>query len=202
MRAPLIQNIWAVGRNFAEHAKEMKSEVPTSPLFFLKAGSCAETSSKIQLPSWSNDIQHELELAFWLDENLNYSHITLALDLTARDAQSLAKSKGQPWTRSKSFKSACPLGSWINLKDVASLETLQFQLVKNKETVQVGHFKDMIFKPDQLLEHVKNFYPVCPHDVILTGTPEGVGPIKSGDTLFASLQSENREIFTCHWDVV
>ena len=198
----IIQNVWAVGRNYAEHAKEMKAEVPQSPMFFLKAGSCVETGPAINLPSWSTDIHHELELAFWLDENLDYSHLTLALDLTARDAQSIAKAKGQPWTQAKSFKSACPIGSWISLKEVSNLETLNFKLFKNEQLVQSGQFNDMIFKPAHLLEHVKNFYPVRPHDVILTGTPEGVGPLKSGDALRATLQSENREILACHWDVI
>lgn len=202
MNAKLIQNIWAVGRNYVEHAQEMKAEVPKEPLIFLKAGSCIETNSKIQLPTWSNDVHHELEIAFWLDENLNYSHLTLGLDLTARDAQTAAKSKGLPWTQAKSFKSACPLGSWVSLADISNLETLSFKLFKNKQLVQQGFSKNMIFKPQFLLEHVKNFYPVCPYDVLLTGTPEGVAQIKSGDTLSAVLQSENHEILACHWDVI
>ncbi len=198
----MIQNIWAVGRNYAEHAKEMKAEIPKEPLFFLKAGSCIETGSSIHLPTWSNDVHHELEMAFWIDENLNLSHISLALDLTARDAQTLAKNKGLPWTQSKSFKGACPLGSWVSLTDLQNSNELSFKLFKNKQLVQSGHYQDMIFKPQQLLDYVKNFYPVRPHDVLLTGTPEGVAQIKSGDTLSAVLQSENHEILACHWDVI
>lgn len=202
MKNKLIQNIWAVGRNYVEHAAEMKAEVPKEPMFFLKAGSCIETSSQISLPVWSKDIHYELELAYWIDENLNLSHLTLALDLTARDAQSLAKSKGQPWTQAKSFKAACPMGSWVSLQDIGKPDDLVFRLFKNNQAVQVGLFKDMVFKPSDLLNYVKNFYPVCPYDVILSGTPAGVGPVKSGDTLKAVLQSENREILTCHWDVI
>ena len=201
MMSAHVRNIWAVGRNYLEHAKEMNAEIPKTPLFFLKAGSCIETSSQIQLPHWSNDVHHELELALWLDSELKASHISLALDLTARDAQSLAKAKGLPWTQAKSFKAACPLGPWVPLEDL-SLPTLHFSLEKNGKIVQQGQYADMIFKPERLIEHVKNFYPVCPHDVILTGTPEGVGPLKSGDTLRALLQSENREILACHWDVI
>ncbi|MGZ3727132.1 MAG: fumarylacetoacetate hydrolase family protein, partial [Pseudobdellovibrio sp.] len=73
---------------------------------------------------------------------------------------------------------------------------------KNNQLVQSGRFESMIFKPQQLLEYVKNFYPLAPHDVLLTGTPEGVGPLKSGDTLSAALQSENHEVLACHWDVI
>jgi len=204
MRPAATRNIWAVGRNYAEHAKEMKAEVPKSPMFFLKAGSCLTFDDVIHLPKWSNDVHHELELAFLVDENLNYSHVTLAIDLTARDAQTEAKSKGQPWTQAKSFIGACPLGKWIPLSDVPDQKSFKFNLIKNGTTVQTGLYENMIFKPDTLLSHVKNFYPILPYDIILTGTPEGVGPVKSGDRLEAILQSGNgslHEIFTCHWDV-
>ena len=103
MNALLSRNIWAVGRNYAKHAREMHDDVSTEPFFFLKAGNSIETSSKINLPTWSNDVQHEIEIALWIDENLNFSHISVALDLTARDAQMKAKTKGLPWTLAKSF---------------------------------------------------------------------------------------------------
>ena len=202
MKSKLVQNIWAVGRNYVEHAQEMKAEVPKEPLIFLKAGSCIESSTKVQIPSWSSEIHHEIEMAFWIDENLNLSHVSLALDLTARDAQSQAKAKGLPWTLAKSFKSSCPLGSWVSLQDLPNLESLSIKLFKNKELVQQGKLKDMIFKPQILLEHVKNFYPVCTYDVLLTGTPAGVAQVKVGDTLLAILQSEDHEVLTCHWDII
>ncbi|MBY0554808.1 fumarylacetoacetate hydrolase family protein [bacterium] len=202
MSTQLVKNIWAVGRNYQAHAAEMKAEVPKEPFFFLKSGSCLEHNSKITLPTWSNDVHHEIEIALWIDENLNFSHISLALDLTARDAQNLAKSKGLPWTLAKSFKGSCPIGQWISLQDVQSIESLSLELVKNKQMAQKGQASDMIFKPQQLLEYVKKHYPLQPHDVILTGTPEGVASLKSGDLLQARLQSGNREILACHWDVV
>src|SRR4051812_29212882 len=129
MSSPETRNIWAVGRNYAEHAKEMKVEVTETPMFFLKAGSCITKGRIISLPSWSNDVHHEIELAFLIDQNLNFSHVTLALDLTARDAQSAAKAKGQPWTKAKSFIGACPLGNWISLDQIKNLESLNFSLV-------------------------------------------------------------------------
>lgn len=202
MKTHLTHHIWAVGRNYAGHAQEMKAEVPKQPFFFLKAGSCLETSTKIALPAWSNDVHHELEIAFRLDENLQFSHLTLALDLTARDAQSAAKAKGLPWTLAKSFKGACPLGSWISLNDIQSLDSLSLTLHKNKELVQKGQLRDTLFNPQQLLKYVLEHYPAEPNDIILTGTPEGVGPIKSGDLLEAHLLNENRDILTCHWDVI
>lgn len=202
MTQNLIQNIWAVGRNYKDHAIEMKAEVPKEPFFFLKSGACIETSSKITLPEWSKDVHHELEIALWLDENLSFSHLTLALDLTARDAQAAAKAKGLPWTLAKSFKAACPLGPWVSLNDVQSMDTLNFKLIKNAQDTQIGHYNDMIFKPKQLLEFAKAHFPVKPFDVILTGTPAGVAQLKSGDALQAILQSENRQILTCQWDVI
>lgn len=202
MSTQLVKNIWAVGRNYQAHAAEMKAEIPKEPFFFLKSGSCLEANSKICLPSWSNDVHHEIEIALWIDENLNYSHFSLALDLTARDAQNLAKSKGLPWTLAKSFKGSCPIGQWISLQDIQSIENLSLQLIKNKQLAQKGQASDMIFKPQVLLDYVKKHYPVQPYDVILTGTPEGVASLKSGDLLQATLQSEDREILACHWDVV
>lgn len=201
MTSPLPRNIWAVGRNYAKHAREMKAEVPQEPFFFLKSGGTLETSSRITLPDWSSEIHHEIELAFWLDENLNFSHVSLALDLTARDAQNLAKSKGLPWTQAKSFIGSCPLGPWLNIGDIKQ-EQLSFMLQINGTTVQNGHYDDMIFKPEQLLKAARKYYPVQAHDIILTGTPEGVGPLKSGDSLNAVLQSDGREILACHWDVI
>lgn len=202
MTSHLTQNIWAVGRNYAAHAKEMNAPVPTKPMFFLKSGGCLNSGSKIELPKWSNDIHHELEIAFRVDDKLQFSHISLALDLTARDHQEAAKKAGQPWTLAKSFSGACPIGNWISILDVANLSDLHFELKKNSTTAQKGHFNDMIFKPAQLLEFVKNHFPLSPNDIILTGTPEGVGQIRSGDLLQAELHCESRRLLSCHWDVI
>ncbi|AGH95873.1 fumarylacetoacetate hydrolase family protein [Pseudobdellovibrio exovorus] len=198
----ISRNIWAVGRNYANHARELNNEIPTTPVFFLKSGNCLETNSVIHLPTWSAEVHYELELALWLDENLSYSHFTLALDLTARDAQNQAKAKGLPWTLAKSFKGSCPIAPWVNLQEIESLDSLNFELFINKRSVQRGQSQDMIFKPQELLEYAKNHFPITAHDILLTGTPEGVGALRSGDSLDAILQSEDREILTCHWDVI
>ena len=202
MNSILTKNIWAVGRNYANHAKEMQAEVPLEPFFFLKAGTSIESGSKISLPTWSQDIHHEIEIALWIDENLNYSHFSLALDLTARDAQNAAKAKGLPWTLAKSFSGACPIGPWVSLNEISDLSALSFDLTRNKQPVQTGRASNMIFKPQQLLEYLKLHFPLAPYDVVLTGTPEGVGPINKGDSLCATLQNGNHKILTCHWDVI
>lgn len=201
MQQKSIKNIWAVGRNYADHAVEMKAEVPKSPFFFLKAGSTSESGSKITLPSWSKEVHHELEIAYRIDENLSLSHITLALDLTARDAQTEAKSKGLPWTLAKSFSGSCPIGSWIDLNEISTHDGLEIELKKNGHVVQSGHFNQMIFKPDTLLQFLKEHFPLQASDVLLTGTPAGVGPIISGDLLEATLRGNNHTLLTCLWDV-
>lgn len=201
----LIRNIWAVGRNYADHAKEMKADLPTTPMIFLKSGNTINSGSLIHLPTWSKEIHHEIELAFWIDEDLNLSHCSLALDLTARDAQTIAKEKGQPWTLAKSFTGSCPLGSWVPLDTITKLENLQIELKINNEVKQLGNFSDLIFSPLILLNYLKKHFPVAPHDVILTGTPAGVGPLKSGDKLEAKMrdlsQSDQQPLLVCHWDV-
>ena len=201
----LIKNVWAAGRNYTNHAKEMKVEIPAAPVIFLKSGSSIVSGSLLHLPEWASEIHHEVEFAFWVNEDLNFSHFTLALDLTARDAQNIAKQKGLPWTLAKSFTGACPLGPWVPLEAVPNLESLQIELKINNETKQLGDFKDMIFTPAVLLNYIKKHFPVAPYDVILTGTPEGVGPLKSGDKIEAQIrdktQSSQQPILVCHWDV-
>ena len=199
---PTAQNIWCVGRNYALHAKEMNASVPATPLIFLKSGSCLNPTSRIQLPVWSNAIHHEIELALLLDENLSFSHVSLALDLTARDAQESAKKQGQPWTLAKSFTGSCPIGSWLSILDCGEFENLDFSLSKNAVLVQQTGVSDMIFNPRKLLEFIKTHFPVQPNDIVLTGTPAGVGPIASGDILQAELRSGKQSLLACHWDVL
>lgn len=198
----LTQNIWAVGRNYAAHAQEMKAAIPKSPLFFLKSGGCLNSSSVIHLPNWSSDVHHEIEIAFRIDQDLNFSHVTLALDLTARDHQENAKKLGQPWTLAKSFTGSCPVGHWVSMSEISDINQLQFHLKKNNQIVQQGFAKDMIFKPAELLQFVKNHFPLQPNDILLTGTPEGVAALHSQDILEAELRFQDRSLLTCLWDVI
>lgn len=201
----LVRNVWAAGRNYADHAKEMKADVPANPVIFLKSGTTISSGSVIHLPAWSKEIHHELEIAFWLNEDLQFSHFTLALDLTARDAQADAKKNGLPWTLAKSFTDSCPLGPWLEVASVPNLESLQIELKINNETKQRGDAADMIFSPETLLKYVKAHFPVAAHDVLLTGTPAGVGPLRSGDKLEAILRDKTRSsqapLLVCQWDV-
>ena len=99
-------------------------------------------------------------------------------------------------------KEACPIGSWISILDIKDLHLLSLTLKKNGQVVQYGYVKDMIFKPFELLDFVKTHFPVTAQDVVLTGTPEGVGQVQSGDILEAQLHSEKQLLLTCHWDII
>lgn len=180
-------NIWGVGRNYANHAKEMNAPVPIEPLIFLKSGACMSDSADILLPKFSQDIHHEAELAVRIGQNLKPTHLTLALDLTARDLQAKAKSAGQPWTLSKSFIQSCPVGPWTLLPPTG-LKGLKFHLKVNGALRQTGNANDMIFSIDAILAYLISHFPVMPGDVILTGTPEGVGPVRSGDILEGEIE--------------
>lgn len=184
----LIRNIWAVGRNYSEHAKELGNEVPTTPLFFLKAGSTASVAAdEIILPAWSEDIHHEIELALQFDDELQVRKACIALDLTERKKQSELKAKGQPWTLAKSFTGACPLSAFFAVGSWDELQDLSLVLKVNGEVRQEGSTAQMIFPPKKLIDYARQHYPVCSGDLLLTGTPAGVGPLRPGDFVEAEI---------------
>ncbi|WP_374035262.1 fumarylacetoacetate hydrolase family protein [Bdellovibrio bacteriovorus] len=184
----MIRNIWAVGRNYAEHAKELGNEVPTEPMIFLKAGSTATLAAKeLVVPAWMKEVHHEVELALQFDENLQIDEACIALDLTDRDKQNQLKSKGHPWTLAKSFKGATPLSAFFPVDDLEELKNLEIILKINGETRQMGNTNQMIFSLENLIEFVRQHFPVESGDLLLTGTPAGVGPIRRGDALEAEI---------------
>lgn len=183
----MIRNIWAVGRNYADHAKELGNAVPQEPMIFLKAGSTAvENSADFKLPNWAHDIHHEVELALEFDADFNFKRGAIALDLTERTIQSELKSKGHPWTLAKSFTQSTPLSAWFNIAP-EEIQNLRLVLKVNGETRQDGQTQDMIFSAEILRKYVLERFPVCPGDLLLTGTPAGVGPVKPGDILEAEI---------------
>jgi acylpyruvate hydrolase len=194
----MIRNIWAVGRNYVEHAKEMSAPVPTEPLIFLKAGSCASiNSNEIEIPYWATEVHHEVELALKLGPQLNVIEGAIALDLTERKLQNLAKQKGEPWTLSKSFQGACAVSAFFTARDVGDWQNLQIRLWVNDELKQAASTAQMIFSCKQLLDNVMEYFPVCAGDLILTGTPAGVGPLKDGDRVRAEVSG----LITHNWKV-
>ena len=184
------KNIWAVGRNYLEHAKEMGQSAPREPMFFLKAGSCATWSSAIELPDWATEVHHEIEVAFRLGSTRNITHVGLALDLTERKLQAEAKAQGRPWTLSKSFTNSCPLSGFVetSMKDLDSLQ-IDFSLAVDGTTRQQGRLSEAVFSPSKLIQWLLEHFPVEEGDLLLTGTPSGVGPLQDGHRLVAKLQS-------------
>lgn len=193
----IIRNIWAIGRNFKEHAAEMNAPIPDRPLVFLKAGSSATVgSTEIWLPSWTEEVNFELELALRFDNFLRMKEAALALDLTERKQQLHAKNAGQPWTLAKSFDEACPITPPFLFSSLDAIRKKPYRLWVNDELKQETSADQMIFSLEQCVEHVEEYFPVCGGDFLLTGTPAGVGPLKAGDKVKVQMEGEITHFWT------
>jgi 2-keto-4-pentenoate hydratase/2-oxohepta-3-ene-1,7-dioic acid hydratase in catechol pathway len=142
------------------------------------------------LPHFAQEIHHEVELALKFSSHLHVVEAAVALDLTDRPVQEKAKQQGQPWTLAKSFHNACAVSSFFSVKNLSELADLEISLWLNDELRQQGRTSEMIFGFDQLLEFVKEHFPVCPGDLLLTGTPQGVGSVRHGDVLKARIEGQ------------
>jgi 2-keto-4-pentenoate hydratase/2-oxohepta-3-ene-1,7-dioic acid hydratase in catechol pathway len=192
--------IICIGRNYAEHAKEMKSAVPTEPIFFMKPDVALLKEGDFYYPNFTKDLHFECEIVVKIDKvgkNIEekfaskyYSEITLGIDFTARDLQSQCKEKGLPWEKAKAFDNSAPISSkWIKIADL-DFENTEFTFSQNGEVRQIGKTSDMIFSIDQLIAYVSQFVTLKTGDLIYTGTPSGVGPVAIGDVLTATLNGE------------
>ncbi len=194
--------IICIGRNYAEHAKEMNSPVPSEPIFFLKPDTATiKNNLPFYYPDFSQDIHHEVELVLKINKpgknidvkfaNKYYDEIGIGIDFTARDIQAKCKEKGLPWEKAKAFDGSAPIGKFISKRTIADLNNINFNLSINGNIVQAGNTKDLLFTFDTLIAYVSKFFTLKKGDLIYTGTPEGVGPIKIGDKLEASIENEN-----------
>jgi 2-keto-4-pentenoate hydratase/2-oxohepta-3-ene-1,7-dioic acid hydratase in catechol pathway len=186
--------IICIGRNYADHAKELGNALPTEPLFFCKPDSAIlPKGNPFFIPEWSKDIHYEIEILFKINRLGKYiqkehalkyvSEIGIGIDFTARDIQEELKKKGLPWEKAKGFDGSAVIAEkWIPIENI-DLNHLNFGLKKNGEWVQQGHTKDMIFNIESLIEHVSQFMTLKIGDIIFSGTPHGVGPVQSGDVL-------------------
>ena len=199
----MVRNVWAVGRNYAEHAKELGNAVPQAsgdPMIFLKAGSGivenqdAQVATPFTLPAFSQNVHFETELVFRFGPNLDFDAVTIGIDLTARDVQDAAKSKGQPWTLAKSFKNSCLLGPWSTVP--SKVEALRFELRVNGDVRQKGDPRSMIHSVEKIRTFLIGHFPVVPGDLVMTGTPEGVAQLRSGDRLDAEIAGLVRAAWT------
>ena len=190
--------IFCIGRNYAAHAAEMKSAVPKVPMVFLKPSTAiVRDGGAIVLPAVSREVHHEVELVAMIGrrgknikEDVALSYVeayAVGLDMTARDIQSVAKQKGHPWSVAKGFDTFAPLGHLIPAAEIADPQHLSIQLIVNGEVRQRGTTADMIFSVATLVAYCSSIFTLLPGDLIYTGTPEGVGPVKEGDILEAEI---------------
>jgi 2-keto-4-pentenoate hydratase/2-oxohepta-3-ene-1,7-dioic acid hydratase in catechol pathway len=194
--------IIAIGRNYAEHAKELNNPLPTEPVVFLKPSTSIINGNKpFYYPDFSNDIHHEVELVLKIsragrhvDEkfaNRYYNQIGIGIDFTARDLQKAAKEKGLPWEKAKAFDGSAPVGDFIDKDQLPDINNIIFSLKINGEIAQEGNSADMIFSFDQIVSYVSRFFSLQIGDLIFTGTPSGVGPVKIGDELEAFIGDDS-----------
>ncbi len=188
--------IICIGRNYADHAKEMKSEVPLEPVFFLKPDTALlPKRNPFFIPSFSNDVHHELELVVRINRvgksieekfaNRYYNEISVGIDFTARDIQAECKKKGLPWEKAKAFDGSAPVGDFIKLSENQNIQDLEIELKKNNEIVQKVNTEKMLFTVDQIISYVSQYITLKIGDLIFTGTPSGVGPVVIHDQLEA-----------------
>jgi 2-keto-4-pentenoate hydratase/2-oxohepta-3-ene-1,7-dioic acid hydratase in catechol pathway len=193
-----VTKLLCIGRNYAKHAAEMKSDVPDEPLVFLKPPSALVGDEEaVVLPAASRDVHHEVELVAVIGtggknippaEALNHvDAYAVGLDMTARDLQSEAKKGGRPWSVAKGFDTFAPLGPREAAASIADPQDLTIRLTVNGEERQAASTKDMIFPVAELIAYCSRIFTLAPGDLIYTGTPEGVGPVHDGDVLEATV---------------
>jgi len=194
--------IICIGRNYVEHAKELNNPLPSKPVFFLKPDSALLLNNNpFFLPSFSNEIHYEAEIVLKisrLGKNIQpkfapryYHSIGIGIDFTARDLQDVAKKAGHPWEIAKAFDQSAVINKFISLCDVPEPKSIHFSLDVNGNRVQTGNTRDMIFAFDEIIAYVSTFITLKTGDLIFTGTPAGVGPVKKDDHLVASIEGEN-----------
>ena len=186
--------IICVGRNYAEHIKELDNKKPNEPVLFLKPQTAIINKRQpFFIPSFSNEIHYELELIVKINRlgkfiqrkfsHKYYNEISLGIDFTARDVQLELKNKGLPWEKAKAFDGSCLIGEWKNKKDFDNIDNIDFRLTKNDEIVQNSNTSLMLWKVDELIEHISKFFTLKIGDIIFTGTPAGVGRVEINDKL-------------------
>lgn len=194
--------IICIGRNYVAHAKELNNEVPDEPVFFMKPdSSLLRNNDPFYIPGWTKDVHHEIELVLKINrigKNIEkrfahryYNEIGLGIDFTARDVQQKLKEKGLPWEKAKAFDQAAVLGNtFIDKEKLADAANIQFKLNINGNLVQDGNSNLMIFSFDDIISHISKYVTLKIGDLIYTGTPAGVGPVKIGDRLEGFLEEK------------
>ena len=196
--------IICIGRNYTKHIEELHNERPVEPVVFLKPDSAVLLKQHpFVIPEFSNDVHHEIELIVRINKvgkyiepkfaHKYYDEISVGLDFTARDFQEKLIAKGLPWEKAKAFDGSAVIGDFMSKKIFSSLESLNFELTNNGKTVQKGNSSLMLWKIDEIISYVSQFFTLKIGDIIFTGTPDGVAAVKPNDVLEGFL--ENNKLF-------
>lgn len=203
------RKVVAVGRNYIDHCAELKNPVPTKPMLFMKPVSAylPMNSGPIIIPHYCKNFHYEVELGIVVGETISHTPesevmsrvagYALALDMTARDVQEQCKKEGIPWEPAKCFDKSLPISRFISPEELANPQNVDIWLKVNGVTQQQANTRDMIFKIPYLLSYISSMFTLEPGDLVITGTPAGVGPVVDGDKITCGLG----DILSCEWDV-
>ena len=183
-----------IGRNYAQHISELKSEKPSEPVVFLKPDTAILLKKQpFFIPDFSNEVHHEVEVLVkinrvgkYIDSKFAhkyYEQIGLGIDFTARDLQQELKGKGLPWEKSKAFDGSAVIGKWVSKSNYENVNNIPFSLLKNNQIAQSSTTKDMLWGIDEIIAYVSQYFTLKIGDIIFTGTPSGVGKVQSNDFL-------------------
>ncbi len=195
-----VGKILCLGQNYAAHAKEMRSDIPTKPIIFLKPSSAIISEGEtVVIPPVSHEVHHEVELVVLIGRKgknipreTAYDYVEgygVGLDMTLRDVQREAKSFGQPWAVAKGFDTSAPLSEFVSRTSIPNPHSLTIQLTVNGKDRQHANTRDMIFSIDEVISYLSSIFTLERGDLIYTGTPEGVGTVTSGDIIRAEIES-------------
>ena len=198
--------ILCIGRNYSEHAKELKNEIPSEPVVFMKPATALTRNNKVFFyPEFTNNLHYEGELVLKISKNGKkiaekfahkyFEEITVGIDFTARDLQNKCKDKGLPWEIAKAFDGSAAVGNFIPIKELSDVKKIGFSLKRNDATVQEGSSKDMLFTFEKIISYVSNYFTLLEGDLIFTGTPAGVGEVKINDVFEGYL--EGKKVLGC-----
>lgn len=193
--------IICIGRNYTNHIAELQNERPSEPVIFMKPDSAVVLKQHpFVLPEFSNAVHHEIELVVKINKvgkyiepkfaHKYYDEISVGIDFTARDVQDQLKAKGLPWEKAKAFDGSSVIGEFVSKEQFTSLDDVNFELLKNGQVAQKGNSSLMLWKIDELIAYVSQFFTLKIGDIIFTGTPEGVAAVHPNDILEGYLEGQ------------
>jgi 2-keto-4-pentenoate hydratase/2-oxohepta-3-ene-1,7-dioic acid hydratase in catechol pathway len=193
--------IFCVGRNYADHAKELGNDVPEEPVIFMKPKTALmQSNAPFYYPEFSNELHYEVEIVLRIckngkyveEENAEkyYDAFTIGIDFTARDIQAELKKNGLPWEKAKAWDNSAIIGKWVPFTPELRTKPILFSLQKNRENVQTGTTEDMIFSFNEIIAHISQYFSLNIGDLVYTGTPAGVGECVTDDVLEGFYEKE------------